>query len=481
MTSLPSTTASFGSLRVSSWLSDPLHFPRLPLSPSQRGSRPRSLSWARQRSKQGDASSLHIIQRQLPCNVASASRRSIDFVELEGQNHETDGRQESPLPMKLPMPHAAAESMVAEESASKSTEGWKVRSMFSLPVILGATLLGVSGGGVFGTGFDMSGPESVLEAIAVLAAVVGVHEAGHFFAARLQGIHVTKFAIGFGPPLLRFSSGGIEYSLRVFPLGGYVQFPDDDPESPFEPDDPNLLRNRPVWDRIIVTSAGVIANCVFALSVCYAQAVTVGISEPDFLPGVKLGVIYPDTVASRAGLQRGDIILNVEDMKVAPSVKSVESVVNKIAQSPGKSLRVHLDRMGKELDINVTPAEMPDGSGRIGVSLGPNVKVTQRKAGNPIEGIYLAGREFMDISSSVVRGLGQILFNFKESARSVSGPVAILAVGSEVARTDVTGLFRFAALINVNLAVVNVLPLPALDGEFVSDQKRERERDHTSR
>ena len=332
---------------------------------------------------------------------------------------------------------------------------------------LGATLLFALGGaGILGSGFDLKGPESVLEAIGVLAAVVGVHEAGHFLAARLQNIHVTKFAIGFGPPLLRFTRNEVEYSLRAFPLGGYVQFPDDDPDSPFPPDDPDLLRNRPVWDRILVTSAGVIANCVFALAICYVQASTVGISEPEFLPGVKLGSIYPDTVASRAGLKEGDILMSIDDMKVAPSKNAVESVVTKIGENPGKKLHLQLDRKGTAVEVDVVPAEIPDGSGRIGISLGSNMILHQRKASNPVEAGLLASREFKDLSLNVIRGLAQIIFNFRETASNVSGPVAILAVGSEVARTDSTGLLRFAALLNVNLAVVNVLPLPALDGEF---------------
>jgi membrane-associated protease RseP (regulator of RpoE activity) len=323
-----------------------------------------------------------------------------------------------------------------------------------------------AGAGLFGSGFDVSGPGSILEAVGVLAAVVGIHEAGHFAAARLQNIHVTKFAIGFGPTLLRFTRKEVEYSLRAFPLGGFVAFPDDDPESPFPPDDPDLLSNRPVLDRFLVTSAGVVANVIFAYAICLTQAVTVGISEPIFQPGVKLGAIYPDTVASRAGLQSGDIVLSVGDLKVAPSPKSVEDVVNKIAGSPGKNLRVEVERAGERVELSVTPAETADGTGRIGISLGPNVTANRRHAEGPSEAVNLAGKEFGSLFSTVVRGLGQFVSNFKETASNVSGPVAILAVGSEVARTDATGLFRFAALININLAVVNVLPLPALDGKL---------------
>lgn len=300
----------------------------------------------------------------------------------------------------------------------------------------------------------------------MLAAVVGIHEAGHFLAARLQNIHVSKFSIGFGPSLLTYQGKEVEFSLRAFPLGGFVAFPDDDPESPYPIDDPDLLRNRPVLDRAIVTSAGVIANLIFAYSICIVQASTVGIAQPTYFPGVKLGDVNPGTVAERAGLQRGDLVLQVGDLKVAPSPASVESVVTKIQDSPGKTLHVTLDRAGKLVELDLTPAIMPDGTGRIGIALGANAKVERKKAHGLGDALTLASDDFKALFGTVVKGLGQFISNFKDTAQNVSGPVAILAVGSEVARTDVTGLYQFAALININLAVVNTLPLPALDGEL---------------
>ncbi len=111
----------------------------------------------------------------------------------------------------------------------------------------------------------------MLSAIGVLAAIVAVHEAGHFFAARSQGIHVSKFAIGFGPPLIKYQGPEVEYSLRAVPLGGFVAFPDEDADCPYPPDDPDLLKNRPILDRAIVITAGVIANAIFAFSLLFTQ------------------------------------------------------------------------------------------------------------------------------------------------------------------------------------------------------------------
>ena len=338
------------------------------------------------------------------------------------------------------------------------------------PITLGkrkteSLLLGVAGAGLLGSGFDISGPESVAQALGVLAAVVAVHETGHFLAARLQGIHVSKFAVGFGPTLFRYQGKEVEYSLRALPLGGFVSFPDDDPESEYPPDDPNLLRNRPVRDRAIVTSAGVIANVIAAFAVCILQAASVGVTDLKYLSGVKIGSILPDTVAATAGLQKGDVLLQIDDMKVAPSPKAVQAVVDLIKVSGGKTLHMNVDRGGKLLDVNVKPAIVPDGSGRIGVQLGPNVRIEKKHANGPLEAVSFGTKEFLGMTNTVLTGLSQFVTNFKQTAQNVSGPVAIVAFGSEVARTDASGLFKFAALINLNLAVVNILPLPALDGK----------------
>ena len=114
-------------------------------------------------------------------------------------------------------------------------------------------------------GFDFDKPASIAQALGVLAAIVAVHEAGHFSCARALGVRVSQFAIGFGPALLSRTGGdGVEYSLRAIPLGGYVAFPDDDPETDVAPDDPDLLKNRPLLERAAVLSAGDAANLVAA-------------------------------------------------------------------------------------------------------------------------------------------------------------------------------------------------------------------------
>src|SRR5689334_5556279 len=137
---------------------------------------------------------------------------------------------------------------------------------------------------------------SVLAAIAVLAVLILVHELGHFVAARSQGIHVNRFSLGFGPVLWKYQGAQTEYAVRAFPLGGFVGFPDDDPDTDIPPNDPNLMRNRPILDRAIVISAGVIANLIFAYMLLVAQVGLVGIGQAS-QPGVLIQQLAPEVSA----------------------------------------------------------------------------------------------------------------------------------------------------------------------------------------
>lgn len=317
-------------------------------------------------------------------------------------------------------------------------------------------------------GFDFGGfegPQSVIEAAAVLTAIIVVHETGHFLAANLQGIHVSKFSVGFGPVLAKFNSNNVEYSVRAFPLGGFVGFPDNDPDSDIPVDDVDLLKNRPVFDRVLVVSAGVIANIVFAYVIIFVQVLSVGLPVQEAFPGVLVPEIRASSAASRDGLLAGDIILAVNGIELPKGVpNSVSEVVDVIKKNPKRNVSLKITRGDRNFDLGVTPDESIDGTGRIGVQLSPNVKFTKVKPNNIIQAFNFTGREFWGLSSDVVDSLKQTFLNFSQSASKVSGPVAIIAVGAEVAKSNIDGLFQFAALLNLNLAVINLLPLPALDG-----------------
>eukprot|EP00262_Sarcandra_glabra_P004086 TRINITY_DN15080_c0_g1_i1.p1 TRINITY_DN15080_c0_g1~~TRINITY_DN15080_c0_g1_i1.p1 ORF type:complete len:451 (+),score=29.56 TRINITY_DN15080_c0_g1_i1:720-2072(+) len=314
-------------------------------------------------------------------------------------------------------------------------------------------------------GIEFEGAQSVLQASAVVAAIIIIHETGHFLAAYLQGIHVSKFAIGFGPVLAKFNSNNVEYSIRAFPLGGFVGFPDNDPDSEIPVDDVNLLKNRPIFDRVIVISAGVIANIVFAYLIIFVQVLSVGLPVQEAFPGVLVPEVRVSSPASRDGLRSGDVILSANGVTL-PSIgsSSVSQLVEVIKKSPGRNVSLKVERGKQDFEIGVTPDESSDGTGRIGVQLSPNVRISRIQATNLMEATNYAGKEFWGLSFSVLDSLKQMVLNFSQSAVKVSGPVAIIAVGAEVARSSADGLYQFAAVLNLNLAIINILPLPALDG-----------------
>ena len=307
---------------------------------------------------------------------------------------------------------------------------------------------------------------SILAPIAVLLLLIAVHELGHFAAARLQGIRVSRFSIGFGPALLKYQGKITEYVVCAFPLGGYVAFPDDDPDSTIPPDDPDLLRNRPILDRAIVISAGVIANLIFAYFLLVGQSMTIGFQDINYNAGVLVPQIIEDadSAAIRAGIQAGDVILQVGDRKLGESPQSLETLREMIQDSPQKSLELTIERQQEQISLVVTPQIDEDGKGKIGVMLAPNGEVVRRRTSNIIEAFTSGAKEYQRIGLLIVKGFWQLISNFQESAEQVAGPVAIVSVGAELARNDLSNLFQFGALISINLAIINILPLPALDG-----------------
>jgi RIP metalloprotease RseP len=412
-----------------------------------------------------------------------------------------------------------------------------------------------------------SGLISALPAIAVLAILIVVHELGHFMAARLQGIYANKFSIGFGPVLWKYQGPETEYALRAFPLGGFVGFPDDDPEqNNIDPNDPNLLRNRPLLDRAIVISAGVIANLIFAYLILVLQVGTVGTQQAS-LPGVRVSgiplevasvdakagkagikagdklfiqrippdldpkleskllfndssqftVSYDDanqvatlltnasgqqtkivvdrknnqgeveqtpllltpesapngkgitgiqvkpSVAVKAGIQPGDVVVEVNGQPLDQALRTIQSFQAIVRDSPGKPVQLKIQRGDAVLPVIVTPEANKDEDGIIGVSLSPNGKIVRQRVGGLA--MFRDGAEqFENIVVDTISGFGLLISRFSKMASQVAGPVAIVAVGAQIAQNDAASLFQFAALISINLAIINILPLPALDG-----------------
>ncbi|MBD2257031.1 RIP metalloprotease RseP [Pseudanabaena sp. FACHB-2040] len=307
---------------------------------------------------------------------------------------------------------------------------------------------------------------SVLAAIAVLALLIVVHELGHFLAARLQGIHVNRFSIGFGPILWKYQGPQTEYALRAIPLGGFVGFPDDDPESEIPINDPDLLKNRPIFDRAIVISAGVIANLIFAYLLFVVQFGTVGVPQ-DFnrQPGIVIPqVMAQSSPAARAGIRDGDIIVAAQGKLLDASEETVPQFIQLIQNSPNQPVNLTVQRGSREIDVTVTPEVSPEGRSVIGVQLQPNVSIQYQRPTNVLQIFGLAAQSFQDMLTRIVQGFVMLITNFSQMAGQVASPVKIVEQGAGLVQYDIFRLFPFTAAISINLAIINILPLPALDG-----------------
>ncbi len=301
-----------------------------------------------------------------------------------------------------------------------------------------------------------------LASIAVLALLIFFHETGHFLAAKVQGIRVSGFSIGFGPPLIKRQFQGVTYALRALPLGGFVSFPDDDQEENIPKDDPNLLSNRPIPQRLFVISAGVIANLLIAWIVLCIQATFIGLpSQPD--PGVLVVDVQEEQPAALSGLKAGDEILSINGIKLGEGQEAVQFLVNQIQNSPGKTISIDKATNGIEEKIKIIPSEYL-GNGRVGAQLQPNIDETIKPANGLNEVFDYTNSKFSTLLIKTIQGYKELFTNFSSTSKQLSGPVKIVELGAKLSGQGSSGLILFAALISINLAVLNSLPFPLLDG-----------------
>ena len=302
---------------------------------------------------------------------------------------------------------------------------------------------------------------NVLTSITVLGFLIFFHEMGHFLAAILQGIYVDGFSIGFGPSIIKKKYKDITYSFRAFPLGGFVSFPDEELNN-IDPKDPNLLKNRPIIQRVIVISAGVLANLFLAYTILIINVTTLGIPfDPE--PGILVLAIQPEKAAFEAGLQAGDKILKIDKKVLGVGDQAVSFLVRKIQNTSEESISIEVERDNSYKELTLIP-KIIDGKGTIGAQLQPNIKKETKKTNNINELFRYTNKEFSSLLIKTIEGYKGLVTNFSSTAQQLSGPVKIVEIGAQLSEQGGTGILLFAALISINLAVLNSLPLPLLDG-----------------
>ncbi|WP_413357363.1 M50 family metallopeptidase [Prochlorococcus marinus] len=303
---------------------------------------------------------------------------------------------------------------------------------------------------------------NLIASISVLALLIFFHESGHFLAATLQGIRVSGFSIGFGPALIKKEFQGVTYSIRALPLGGFVSFPDDEQESTISKEDPDLLSNRPIFQRLLVISAGVIANLLIAWLALCGRATFIGIpNQPD--PGVLIIDVQNQQSAALSGLKAGDQIISIDGINLGSGQEAVESMVDKIKNSPGQTISIEKDTNGTKGIIKLTPIEHL-GVGKIGAQLQVNINGSIRPANGLTDIFYYTNSKFFNLLSKTIQGYKSLFTDFNSTSKQLSGPVKIVELGAQLSGQGASGLILFAALISINLAVLNSLPFPLLDG-----------------
>jgi regulator of sigma E protease len=307
--------------------------------------------------------------------------------------------------------------------------------------------------------------QSIIAVVLVLGGLIFFHELGHFTVARLLGIGVKKFSLGFGPKLWGVKSGATEYRLSAVPLGGYVQLagenPDDDLPAEFTPRMNFSLR--PAWQRMIVVAAGPMFN--FLLAVLLYWVIFLGHGMQEVLPMV--GDVQPGSPAQLAGLRPGDTILSIN----GKDIRYWRDLAETIQKSGGQPLALHVRRDDAVQDYLVQP-EVQSRKNIFGEEVNlPMIGIAAGTSTVTIElGVGEAGTEAFRQTWMIVRLTVQGLVKIVERVvplESIGGPIMIAQMVSQQAAEGIYNVLALAAVISVNLGLINLLPIPVLDGGHI--------------
>jgi regulator of sigma E protease len=306
---------------------------------------------------------------------------------------------------------------------------------------------------------------TIVATAVVLGILVFVHELGHFILAKRLGVGILKFSLGFGPKLIGKKIGETDYQIAVFPLGGFVKPLGEDPHEEIKEEDRHRsLWAQPVWKRALIVSAGPFFNFFLAAALFSSINLIAGMpSLPAVSPVVEeVSSGYP---AEKAGLKKGDLILSVD----GKDISSWEELQSAVMNSQGKPLSLKVKRDGKILEFNVTPAPFTEKNlfgekiltFKIGVSHAP-VGVVYKKVG-PLVAVGNGFAQTWRVIELTVVGIVKIIERVIP-AKEIGSPIMIAKMAGEQARRGLLSLAIFTAIISINLGVINLFPIPVLDG-----------------
>lgn len=290
---------------------------------------------------------------------------------------------------------------------------------------------------------------TILAAIFVFGVLVTVHEFGHFITAKMTGMRVDEFAIGFGPKLYQQKDGDTLYSLRAIPLGGYNKIAGMDPDDPVEA---NSFKSKSIPARMLVILAGALMN--FILPVILFSGIFMVEGRMQVVNEPVLGTVVEEMAAAKAGLKVGDRILTINNKPVNDWM----SLVNDLRANGTNPVTLTAESNGTVKNFTMTPVFDKE-AGRPLIGISP--KFVQEKLG-----FFASIQEGMlytkNIISAMINGLYKIVTG--SAPAEVAGPLGVAQMAGQVAEKGLLPLMNFVAFLSINLGVINLLPLPALDG-----------------
>ena len=291
---------------------------------------------------------------------------------------------------------------------------------------------------------------TILACIFVFGILVTVHEFGHFITAKLTGMKVEEFSFGFGPTIYQQQEGETLYSLRMLPLGGYNKIAGMDPDDPEDPE--RGFNSKPVTSRMLVILAGSLMNILLPVLIFFGLFLAFGMDVPENKP--VLGQIIEGYPAEQSGLKEGDRILSINGKPVHEWL----DIRKNIADSGMQPIPFEIQRDTEKLTITVTPGVNPEtGKPFIGVvSSLKNVRLT------PVQAVVASVTATKNIIKNMYASLYHMVTG--KTKAEFSGPVGVAKMAGEVAHKGFDRLMQFTAMLSLNLAIINLLPLPALDG-----------------
>ncbi|MEZ5648299.1 MAG: RIP metalloprotease RseP [Alphaproteobacteria bacterium] len=313
----------------------------------------------------------------------------------------------------------------------------------------------------------------ILPFLIILTILVFVHEWGHYWVARRAGVKVEAFSIGFGPEIFGWTDrSGTRWRIAALPLGGYVRMYGEGGEQPQIPSEPvahhalktttcedEAFYSKPLAARAAIVAAGPLTNFLFAILLLAGLFATVG--QP-YTPA-DIGTVIAGGAAEQAGLQPGDKVLAVD----GSAIQRFEEVQQVVQLHPEETLRFLIERQGSQITVPVTPraTEVKDtmgGSHRIGM-IGISRSGTARVRHNPGMAVWQAMRETWRLTTGTLTAVGQMIVG-QRSADELGGPIRIAKMSSEAAKTDFPSMIWFVAYLSISLGIINLFPVPMLDG-----------------